>query len=53
LAADDWKVSLLTDTLLAAWGLWLMLGNRGLVRVLMRARSPGSSAPVEPPQPGD
>jgi len=51
LGDDDWKVSLLADGLLAAWGLWLMLGNRGLVRLLMWARSARSpTLPPEPPQ---
>lgn len=50
----DWKASLLSEGLLLAWGLWLLAGNRGLVRLLVWARSagsdPSSTTPVEPPK---
>ena len=43
----EWKVSLGADALLMAWGLWLVLGGRGLVRIVAWARS----ARKESPQP--
>lgn len=50
----DWKASLLSEGLLLAWGLWLLAGNRGLVRLLVWARSAGSDSssptPLEPPK---
>ena len=36
---DEWKISLGADLLLAAWGLWLMFGNRGLIRIVRWART--------------
>ena len=36
---DDWKISLLADGLLLAWGVWLVFGNRGLIRIVRWARS--------------
>ena len=41
MADNEWKTSLIADALLAAWGLWLIVGNRGFVRLLMRARPAG------------
>jgi len=38
---DSWRVSLASDALLMAWGVWLVFGNRGLVRIVKWARTAG------------
>jgi hypothetical protein len=40
-ADKEWNVSIIADSLLLAWGLWLILGARGLMRVVSWARSAG------------
>jgi hypothetical protein len=40
-ADNEWNVSIIADSLLLAWGLWLILGARGLMRVVSWARSAG------------
>ena len=41
LSDGEWKASLAADALLMAWGVWLIFGNRGLVRILKWARTAG------------
>ncbi|MBI3862023.1 MAG: hypothetical protein HY290_09010 [Planctomycetia bacterium] len=36
---DDWRTSLISDGLLFAWGIWLTFGSRGLIRLILWARS--------------
>jgi hypothetical protein len=42
---NDWKVALASDALLMAWGVWLVLGSRGLVRIVKWARTAGKVSP--------
>jgi hypothetical protein len=46
-ADGEWKVNLISDFLLLAWGVWLIFGTRGLIHIVTWARS---AAPrIEPP----
>jgi hypothetical protein len=50
---DNWKVDLTSDGLMLAFGVWLTFGSRGIVRLILWARSaakPAPSAADEPPQ---
>jgi len=40
-ADNAWKISFGADGLLLAWGVWLVLGGRGLARIVKWARSAG------------
>jgi hypothetical protein len=49
LGDSEWKTSLVAEALLMAWGIWLIFGSRGLIRMARWARTAGKDLPPGSP----